>query len=108
MKWFLVATAPTDGNIHHPGLMRRPEVFGVHRERRKNGWTRGLLPYWLFIVGWRRINSEMPLVPFGQCLWIAAPEEQSADALYTLFSAFHDGIQRFGFGDTGSADGCEG
>src|SRR5208283_1150703 len=66
-----------DSEVDHPALILFPEVTGVFRKRTKGGGAGFLDPRFLAVLRWYEIDSQLFLVPPGQCRRIVGAEEKA-------------------------------
>src|SRR5215467_2674946 len=77
--------------VHHPGLVRVPEIFGGLGKGTEHSRSGLLLPNGSARARWFERDSQVLLVPVPQRLGITRPEKQPSDSGYF----FHFRFSRF-------------
>src|ERR1700733_9302600 len=66
--------------VHHPGLVRIPEIFSSLGKRTEGGWSGLLLPNGLALARWGERDSQMLQIPVSQRFRIMSSEEHPSDS----------------------------
>src|SRR5215469_7121768 len=77
--------------VHHPGLVRIPEIFGRLGKGTEGGRSGLLLPNGSALARWCERDPQVLLVPVSQRFGIMSSEEQPSDSGYS----FHFRSSRF-------------